>query len=109
MCTVHLTVCPCDATYAFQSDSTLYSYLARNKREIWSLGECNCTGTHENLIRKRRVNYLGKLAKWLNWVVATYLYGTLTVFSFHVTYAFQGESTLDSCLNVKELFAQNKG
>ena len=34
--------------------------------------------------------------------------GTLTVFSFHVTYLFQGESTLASCLNVKELIAQNK-
>ena len=29
----------------------------------------------------------------------------LTVCSYHVTYAFQSESTLCSCLNVKELFA----
>ena len=32
----------------------------------------------------------------------------LTVCSFHVTCAFQSESTLYSCLNFKELFAQNR-
>ena len=40
-----LTVCSCHVTYAFQSESTLYSYLnvkellARSRREIWSLAE----------------------------------------------------------------------
>ena len=32
----------------------------------------------------------------------------LTVCSHHVTYTFQSESTLYSCLNVKELLAQSK-
>ena len=32
----------------------------------------------------------------------------LTVCSYHVTYLFQSESTLYSCLNVKELLAQNR-
>ena len=32
----------------------------------------------------------------------------LTVCSFHVTCAFQSESTLYSCLNFKELFSQNR-
>ena len=32
----------------------------------------------------------------------------LTVCSYHVTYAFQSESTLSSCLNVKELLAQSR-
>ena len=32
----------------------------------------------------------------------------LAVCSYHVTCAFQSESTLYSCLNFKELFAQNK-
>ena len=31
-----------------------------------------------------------------------------TVCYYYVTYAFQGESTLHSCLNVKELLAQNR-
>ena len=32
----------------------------------------------------------------------------LTVCSYHVTYAFQNESTLYSCLNVKELLARSR-
>ena len=32
----------------------------------------------------------------------------LTVCSYHVTYAFQSESTFCSCLNVKELLAQSR-
>ena len=32
----------------------------------------------------------------------------LTVCSYRVTYAFQCESTLDSCLNVKELLARSR-
>ena len=32
----------------------------------------------------------------------------LTVCSCHVTYAFQSESTLCSCLNVKELLARSR-
>ena len=31
-----------------------------------------------------------------------------TVCSYHVTYAFQSESTLYSCLNVKELLARSR-
>ena len=33
---------------------------------------------------------------------------TLTVCYYHVTYAFQSESTLYSCLNVKELLPRNR-
>ena len=42
-----LTVCSCHVTYEFQSESTLYSclnvreLLARSRREIWSLSDCN--------------------------------------------------------------------
>ena len=32
----------------------------------------------------------------------------MIVCSYHVTYPFQGEFTLFSCLNVKELFARNR-
>ena len=32
----------------------------------------------------------------------------ITVCHYHVTYEFQSESTLYSCLNVKELLARNK-
>ena len=68
------------------------------------------TRTHNHLVRKRRLNPLAKLAKWLSWAVLCVLICTvdLTVWSCHVTYAFQSESTLSSCLNVKELFAQSR-
>ena len=32
----------------------------------------------------------------------------VTVCSYHVMYAFQSESTLSSCLNVKELLARKR-
>ena len=47
ICTVHLTVCHYHVTYAFQSESALYSclnvkeLLARNMRDIWSLSDSN--------------------------------------------------------------------
>ena len=40
--------------------------------------------------------------------VAIWWKNYLTVYSYHVTYAFQSESTLCSCLNVKELVARNR-
>ena len=67
-----LTVCSFHVTYAFQSESTLYSclnfkeLLARNRREIWSLSDCNWTRTHNPLVLKRTPNHLVKLAKWLS-------------------------------------------
>ena len=79
--TVHLILCFYHVTYEFESESTLYSclnikeLLARSRRHIWSLSECNGTRTHNHLVRKRILNHLAKLAKWLSSVVSTYLYG----------------------------------
>ena len=76
------TVCSCHVTYAFQSESTLYSclnvkeFLARSWRQIWSLSECNWTRTQKHLVRKWTLNHLAKLTKWLTCVLSTYLYGT---------------------------------
>ena len=67
-----LTVCFYHVTYAFQSESTLYSclnvnkLLARSRREIWSLSDCNWTWTYNHLVHKRTVNHLAKLAEWLS-------------------------------------------
>ena len=53
-----LTVCSCHVTYAYQSESTLYSYLnvnellARSRREIWRLSDCNCSRTQNDLLRR---------------------------------------------------------
>ena len=38
------------------------------------LRDCNWTRTHNHLVWKWTLNHLAKLAKWLNWVVSTYLY-----------------------------------
>ena len=61
-------------TYAFQSESTLYSYLnvrelfARNRRDIWSLSDSNGIRTHKDLVRKRTLNHLAKLASLAKWL-----------------------------------------
>ena len=79
--TLHLNVCFYHVTYEFESESTLYSclnvkeLLARRRRHIWRLSDCNGTRTHNHLGRKRTLNHLSKLAKWLSFAVSTYLYG----------------------------------
>ena len=113
ICAVHLTVCSCHATYAFQSGSTLYSclnvneILAQSRSKIWGLSDCNWTWTQNHLVRKLTLNHLSKLAN--DWVVFWVLICTvhLTVCSCHVTYAFQSGFTLCSCLNVKELCSKH--
>ena len=66
-CTVDLTVCSCHVTYAFKSESTLYSclnikvLLAWSKRKIWSLSDWNWTGTQNPVVRKWTLNHLAKL------------------------------------------------
>ena len=49
--------------------------IAQNRRDIWSLSDCDGTRTHNHLVRKGTLNYLAKLTKWLSCVVSTYLYG----------------------------------
>ena len=59
-----LSVCSYHVTYAFQSESTLYSclnvkeFLARSRREIGSLSDCNWTRTHNHLVHKQTLNHL---------------------------------------------------
>ena len=78
---MHLIVCFFHVTYEFESESTLYSclnvkeLLARSRRHIWRLSDCNGTRTNNHLVRKRTINHLAKLAKWLSCAVSTYLYG----------------------------------
>ena len=76
---IFFIVCSSHVTYAFQSESKLYSclnvkkLLARNRREIWSLSDYNWTRTQNHLVRKRTLNHLVKLAKWLS-CVCMYMY-----------------------------------
>ena len=61
-----MTVCFYHVTYAFQTESTLYSclnvreLLAQNRPEIWSLSDCNWTRTYNHLVRKRTLYHLAK-------------------------------------------------
>ena len=50
--------------------------LARSRPHIWSLSDSNVIRIHNHLVRKRTLNHLAELAKWLTCVVSTYLYGT---------------------------------
>ena len=81
ICTVHLTVCSCHVTYVFQSESTLYScknvkkLLSRSSCAIWNLSDCNWTRTKNHLLRKRTLNHLAQLTKWLSCVLSSFLYG----------------------------------
>ena len=69
---IHMTACSCHVTYAFQSESTLYSclnvkeLLAWSRREIWSLSDCNWTRTHNHLVRKQTLAL--KHSRWNQYV-----------------------------------------
>ena len=102
-----LNICSHHATYAFLSESILYSslnvkeLLARSRREIWSLSGCNWTRTHNLLVHKRTLNHLAKLAlnNWaVLWVLICKVHSTVS--SYHVPHAFQSESTLN-CHNYR--------
>ena len=79
---MHLTVCSYQVTYVFKSDFTLHFYLnvkqllSQNRRDIWSLNDCNGTRTENHLVLKQTLNHLAKLTKWFSWAVSTYLYAT---------------------------------
>ena len=67
----------------------------------------------DNKYSKKIALYRGKNAvKFIKSFVNEYNYCKtiikLIVYSYQVTYAFQSESTLYSCLNVKELLARNR-
>ena len=113
ICTVHLTVCYYHVTHAFQSDSRPYScldvkeILARNKRDIWSLSDSNRIRTPNYLICERTII---DLAKWSVPMIELYCeYLSVRCIWLYVTYAFQNEFVLYSCLNVKEIRAWNRG
>ena len=72
-----MTVCYYHVTYAFQTESTLCSYLnvkerlARSRHEIWSLSDCNWARTHSHLVHKQTLNHLAKLVSvrlWTKWL-----------------------------------------
>ena len=79
--TVHLTVCSCNVTYAFQIESTLYiclnvkEFLSQNRRDIWSLSDCKATRAQNRRVSKQTLNQLVKMIIWLSCILSTYKYG----------------------------------
>ena len=63
----HGSVCSCHVTWAFQSESTLYSWLnvkellTQSRCKIWSLSDCNWTRTQNHLVCKGTLSHLAKL------------------------------------------------
>ena len=114
MYVLHLAICSYHVTYTFQSTSTLYTFLnvkelsARRKLDIWNLSDCSGTRINNHLVHKRTRNHLANRPK--DWAVLWVFIRTvhLTVYSYHVTYTFQSESTLYDCLNVNKLIARNR-
>ena len=55
--------CSYRVTYLFQSEFTLYSclnvkeLLARSRRKIWNLSDCNWTRTYNHLVHNRTLNH----------------------------------------------------
>ena len=78
--------------------------LARNRCDLWSSSDCNEMRNHNHLVCKRTLSHLA--IPTVLWVLIYTVH--LIVCSYHVTYVFQSESTLYSCLNVKELLDQDR-
>ena len=94
---------------------SIVAWMSRNsllktgvKSEV--LSDCNRTQTHNHLLHKWTLDHLAKLAFINDWAVLWVFISMvhLTVCSYHVMNAFQLESALYSCLNVKELLAWNR-
>ena len=92
---ITLAVCFYHVTYAFQSESTLYiclnvkELLARNRRDIWSLSDCNGTRTNDHLVRKRILNHLANLVR-----LATQTFGQFKPFGQLGNFGQFGYSTI---------------
>ena len=59
----------------------------------------NCDGIriHSHLVHKRILNHLAKIAKWLSFVVSTYLYGTINCVFLLCDITVLRDSTSSSC------------
>ena len=106
----------CHVTHAFQSESTLYSYLsvkelcARSRREIWSLRDCNRTRTHSHLVHKWSLNHLTELASlakclsvrlWTKWLWVRVQLQSLKLFKTCWTSKFFGKKIRINAIALK--------
>ena len=78
---MHLTVCCFHVRYVFQSQPTLYiclnfkELLTEHRGDIWSLRDCNGTGTLNEFVCKQTLIHLAKKTNWFSWILSTYMCG----------------------------------
>ena len=82
--------------------------LAWSRRYIWSLSDSNEIRTHNQLVCKRTLNHLSKLAKWLSCVVSTYQCGVFDCVIIMSGMSFRVNLHSIVCLNVNELLAHSR-
>ena len=82
--------------------------LAWSRCYIWNLSDSNEIRTHKQLVCKGTLNYLAKLAKWLSWVVSTYLCGAFDCVIIMSRMSFRVNLLSIFCLNVQELLAHSR-
>ena len=63
-------------------------FLARSRRHIWILSDSNEIRTHNHLVRKRTLDHLAKLAKFVgsNLVAVTLTFNDLTDLTYLITF-----------------------
>ena len=90
--------------YAFHSESTFHSYLnvkellAQNRDDIWSLSDNGDSKPQPPSLYIQSFSQTGQMIE----LCCEYLsVGYIWLMLYHVTYLFQSESPLFSCLNVK--------
>ena len=95
------SVCSYHVKYTSESESRLCSslnfkeYLARSRRDIRSLSDCNWTRTHNHLVHNRTLNHLAK-------VVIFFL--NCWVFDYELS----GCGFKSSCNHLKQIWFANK-
>ena len=81
ICKMYLTLCYHHATYAIQTESTVYICLIikklypQNRRDIRLFSDSNGTRTYNRIVRNGTLNHLANRKKWLSWVLRIYMHG----------------------------------
>ena len=105
ICTVHFG-CMSLSCHVRVSDLIHIAYLpeCQNRRKIWSFSDCNWNQTQLPFSSWTKAQPFNGTGKKMIELFCDYLSVRciLAVCSSRVTYAFQSESTLYSCLNVSE-------
>ena len=114
-------ICSYHVTYAFQSESTLYSCLnikellaPLRRHEIWSLNGCNWTRTLNHLVHKWRLSHLAKLASlakllsvclWTKWL---WVWVQLQSVKNYVNLIYVNQSKIQICRSIINMIQKQR-